>query len=543
MGGEAVDVLVIGGGITGAGIARDAALRGFRTALIDKGDVGGGTSSASSRLIHGGLRYLETGALRLVFESSRERRVLLRVAPHLVWPLAFLFPVYRGGRVAPGKLRAGMWLYDALAAFRNVHRHRWLSPAAARGLEPELRDRDLRGAALYYDGQADDARLVMATIRSAAQAGALIANYAEATNLLNPDGRVRGATVRDILTGAVRAVRALVVVNATGPWCDTLRRLDRTRTTPLLRLTRGAHVVVPRARLGHTHAITFTSPLDGRVMFVLPWGDVSYVGTTDVDDPGDPDAVRATVEDVTYLLRSVNALFPNARLTPADVIATWAALRALVATSPTESASAVSREHVVEESPSGLLTIAGGKLTTYRAMAADLVDRIADRLHDADGRPRPPAPRTDQEPLTGGEAADLDVLAATLQEQGVSKGTAQHLVRAYGSEAPAVVNRAKRNRVLLGPITEGRPEIRAEVEHVVEREMAVRLSDVLARRLHLFWQTRDQGLGVAPAVARKLRELLGWDGAREAAEIAAYAAAVAASRACLGTVGRASERG
>jgi glycerol-3-phosphate dehydrogenase len=263
---------------------------------------------------------------------------------------------------------------------------------------------------------------------------------------------------------------------------------------------------------------------------------VSYIGTTDIDDPGDADRVRATAADVTYLLRSANAYFPNARLTPADVIATWAALRALVATSPQARASAVSREHVIEESASGLLTIAGGKLTTYRTMAAELVDRVAVRLQDADGRPRAPAPPTDREPLPGGETARPDVLEPALREQGASPGTAEHLVRCYGSEAPAVLNRAKRNRVLLGPIAEGRPEIRAEVEHVVEREMAMRLGDVLMRRLHLFWQAADQGLGAAPAVARKLRELLGWDAEREAAELAAYRDEVARARVCLGEV-------
>ncbi len=530
MSAEPVDLLIVGGGITGAGIARDAARRGIRTALVDKGDFGSGTSSASSRLIHGGLRYLETGAFRLVFEASHERRVLLRIAPHLVWPVPFLFPVYRGARVPPWKLRVGMWAYDALAAFRNVHRHRWLGPAAVRRLEPELRDRELRGAALYYDAQTDDARLVMATVRSAAGAGALVANYAEATSLLTPDGRVRGAAVRDVLDGTTRTVRALVVVNAAGPWSDAVRRMDRPGIEPLLRLTRGSHVVVPRARLGHRHAITLTSPLDGRVMFVLPWGEVSYIGTTDVDDPGDGDAVTTTADDVTYLLRSANAYFPAARLTPADVRATWAGLRALVRAGPQTSASAVSREHIVEESSGGLLTIAGGKLTTYRTMAAELVDRVAARLHEADGRPRAPAPPTDREALPGGEAADFAVLTAALREQGASEATADHLVRAYGGEAPAILNRVKRNKVLARPLAEGRPEIRAEVEHVVEREMAVRLGDVLARRLHFFWQTADQGLGVAPAVARKLREMLGWDADREAAELAAYAAEVERSR-------------
>src|SRR5216117_2716590 len=232
-----VDVLIIGGGITGAGIARDAALRGIRTALVDKGDLGGGTSSHSSRLIHGGIRYLEQGNLRLVFEASRERRVLLRIAPHLVRPLAFLFPVYRGGRIPAWKLRAGMWLYDLLSSFRNVRWHRWLSAKNVRRVEPGLRERGLVGAALYYDAQADDARLVIATVRSAMRAGTLAANYVETTALLKPDGRVRGAVVRDVLTGETATIRANVVVNATGPWSDNLRRLDDPDAEPIMRLT------------------------------------------------------------------------------------------------------------------------------------------------------------------------------------------------------------------------------------------------------------------------------------------------------------------
>src|SRR5881409_1675072 len=253
MAAEPVDLLVIGGGITGAGIARDAALRGLRTALVDKGDLGGGTSSVSSRLIHGGIRYLEQGDFRLVLEASRERRVLLGIAPHLVHPLPFLFPVYRGARVPAWKLRAGMWLYDLLAAFRNVKAHRWLGRAATVRLEPALREKELQGAALYYDAQTDDARLVIATMRSAAQAGALVANYAEATALLKPDGRVGGATVRDGLTGQASTIRALVVVNAAGPWVDRVRSLDDASADPLLRPTKGVHVAVPRKRIGHTH--------------------------------------------------------------------------------------------------------------------------------------------------------------------------------------------------------------------------------------------------------------------------------------------------
>src|SRR5213083_1369496 len=528
---EPVDLLVIGGGITGAGVARDAALRGIRTALVDKGDFGGGTSSHSSRLIHGGLRYLEQRAFRLVFEASRERRVLLTIAPHLVRPLAFLFPAYRGARVPAWQLRAGLWLYDLLAAFRNVRGHRWLGRKAVLRVEAGLRERDLTGAGLYYDAQTDDARLVIATMRSAAQAGALVANYTEASSLLKPDGRVRGATLREALTGATCTARALIVVNATGPWLDRVRRLDDPRAEPLLRLTKGTHVVVPRQRLGNAHAVTLTSPIDGRVMFVLPWGDQTYIGTTDTDEDASPDEVRATADDVVYLLRSANAFFPHARLAPADIIASWVGLRPLLRPPRDVTPSASSREHRVVASASGLLTVAGGKLTTYRVMARDLVDRVAARLRELDGRPRAPRVPTDRLPLPGGETADLEGLVKAAMERGASERTARHLVEAYGSEAAAVLNLVDGDRALGRPIVAGRATLWAEVAHAVEREMAVRLSDVLVRRLHLFYATRDQAVPAASPVADWLAEALGWDATRRAEEVAAYQDLVARSRA------------
>jgi len=548
MAAEPVDLLVIGGGITGAGIARDAALRGIRTALVERGDFGGATSSNSSRLIHGGLRYLEQHDFGLVFEASRERRILLQLAPHLVRPLPFLFPVYRGSRVPPWRLRAGMWLYDLLAAFRNVHPHSWLGPRAVRRAEPALRDKDLRGAALYYDAQTDDARLVLATMRGAAQAGALVTSYTEATSLLKPDGQVRGAVVRDRLTGQSQHVRALVVVNATGPWVDRLARLDRPDAPPLLRLTKGAHVAVPRRRIGHTHAVTLTSPLDGRVMFVLPWGkegELSYIGTTDTDDVSSPDEVRTSGADVVYLLRSANAFFPQARLTPRDVVSTWAGLRPLLAPDRELTASAVSREHRVSESPGGLITIAGGKLTTYRVMARDVADRAAERLHQLDGRPVGRRPSTDRLPLPGGETADLEVLVEAARARGASERTARHLVASYGSEAAAVLNLVDRDRALGQPIVPagasgGRPEIWAEVVHAVEREMALRLEDVLIRRLHLFHEATRNGTEVAPAVARRMAELLGWDEARREEEVADYLGAARRAGAFLQEVPRVS---
>ena len=539
MAAEPVDVLVIGGGITGAGIARDAALRGFRTAVVDKGDFANGTSSHSSRLIHGGLRYLEQYEFHLVREASRERRVLLHVAPHLVHPLAFVLPSYRGARVPAWRLRTGLWLYDLLAGFRNVRLHRWLGRKATLRLEPGLRDTDLQGAALYFDAQTDDARLTLATVRAAAQAGALVASHADVTALLKPDGRIRGAAVRDVLTGQEYGVRALVVVNATGPWADQLRRLEAPDAEPLLRLTKGAHVAVPRQRVGHVRAMTLTSPLDGRVMFVLPWGDLSYIGTTDTDEDTSPDDVHATGEDVIYLLRSANWFFPTARLSPRDVVATWAGLRPLLRAGALDVApSATSREHRVVEGPGGLLTIAGGKLTTYRLMARDVVDRVAARLHALDGRPRAPRAPTDRLPLPGGETADLEGLVKAATQRGARESTARYLVGAYGSEAAAVLNLVERDRALGQPIVAGRPEVWAEVTHAVEREMALRLSDVLIRRLHLFYATRDQGVSAAGAVADRMAAALGWDATRRDAELSDYRTQVERSRAFADEVAR-----
>jgi glycerol-3-phosphate dehydrogenase len=368
-------------------------------------------------------------------------------------------------------------------------------------------------------------------MRSAAQAGALVASYAAVTTLLKPDGRVRGATVHDVLTDHRYGVRALVVVNATGPWADEIRRLDDPAAERLLRLTKGAHVVVPRNRVGHTRAVTLTSPIDGRVMFVLPWGDLSYIGTTDTDEDTAPDDIRATGRDVVYLLRSANAAFPHARLSPRDVIASWAGLRPLLRPARTVAPSDASREHRVVESASGLLTIAGGKLTTYRVMARDVVDRVASRLRALDGRPRAAHAPTDRLPLPGGETADLEGLAKAAMERGASETTARHLVGAYGSEAAAVLNLVDRDRALGGRIVAGRPELWAEVAHAVEREMAVRLADVLVRRLHMFYATRDQAVPASSAVADRLAEALGWDAVRRGEEVAAYLKVVERSRA------------
>jgi len=528
-----VDLLVIGAGITGAGIARDAALRGIRTALVDAGDFGGGTSSRSSRLVHGGLRYLEHGWLRLVFEASRERRVLLHIAPHLVRPMAFLFPVHAGARVGRWKLAAGLWLYDLLAAFRNVHLHRMLSKRAVLRVEPRLRSRDLVGGAVYYDAWCDDARLVLANARAAHKSGALVASYARVVAFERAGGQLRGAVLEDAVDGRRITVHARVIVNATGPWSDVVRQLDDPGVPPLLRPTKGVHLAVPRSRVGNAGALTLTSPVDGRVMFILPWDDVTIVGTTDTDYADDPSAVTPTTDDVTYLLRSANAVFPDAHLAPADVLAAWAGLRPLLRDGAEGATAAVPREHRIAESPGGLLTIAGGKLTTYRSMAAELVDVVAAKLHAMDGRRVPDRARTAEEPLPGGDVADLDLLVRELMKERVPEVAARHLVDTYGSEAMAVANLATRDPTLAEPLAAGFPILRAEVVYQARRELALSVSDVMVRRTHLFHRHPAQGTEVTPVVASLLAQELGWDAAREAASLSAYLAEVQRMRHAL----------
>jgi glycerol-3-phosphate dehydrogenase len=518
------DLIVIGGGITGAGIARDAALRGLRTVLLEQRDLACGTSGRSSRLVHGGFRYLEHGDFKLVFEALNERTVLRQIAPHLVRPLAFLFPLHQGDRLSLWKLAAGMWLYDLLALFRNVSRHQMLGKRALLAREPALRTAGLKGAARYFDAQCDDARLVVATARSARAAGAAIRTWTGVTGFLRQGSRVTGVVARDMESGAEAELRAAVVVNATGPWVDAVRRLEGDgAVTPLLRRTKGAHVVVPRSRLGHTEAITFLSPVDGRVMFVLPWGEWSYIGTTDTDSAEHPDDVAASEEDVRYLLRSANSRFPAARLSEDDVIATWAGLRALI-DDAARVPGAVSREHAIVEGPGGVVTIAGGKLTTYRVMAAEVVNRVIQRVPARDGRSWPTESATDREPLPGGETAELASIRSLGLDAGFGERTVEHLLRHYGTEAAGLYNLARREPALAQPLHPEHPAIAAEVVHAARREFARRVEDVLVRRIHLYYETRDRGAAAAPRTAELLGRELNWTTAEIARQAEEYLA-------------------
>jgi glycerol-3-phosphate dehydrogenase len=507
------DVLVIGGGITGCGVARDATMRGLSVALVERDDFGGGTSSRSSRLVHGGLRYLEHGELHLVFESSRERRTLMRIAPHLVRSLRFVWPVYEHARVPRWKLGAGLFLYDALSLFRNVSNHKRLDTQGLLALEPGLKRDGLLGGAAYFDARTDDIRLTLANACAAASGGATVANHVEVRGIESGFG----ATAVDTLTGRTLRISARAIVNATGPWSDSLRKMADPAARITLRRTKGAHISVPRRKVANVGAITALSPADGRVLFVLPDGDRTIVGTTDNDYDGPADAVRATSNDIAYLLDAANAYFPDARLTTADVIAAWAGIRPLVADGGADPGR-VSREHAIAWSAPRFLTVSGGKLTTYRSMAAEVVDHVT-RFLDRQSRAHA---ATDRVVLPGGDIATLDEELATARSVTLLSTQSDHLVYSYGSAWRDVWALAQADSTLTAPIAPHLPYITAELRYAVEHEMALTLADLLIRRTHIAFETPDHGMSVAPVAARIVAPLLKWGSDRIADEIKSY---------------------
>ena len=496
---EAFDVAIIGGGITGAGIARDAALRGLRVALVEARDFASGTSSRSSRLIHGGIRYLEHGHLHLVFESSRERRTLLRIAPHLVRPLAFTWPVYRGARVSRLKLALGLGLYDALSMFRNSARHDRLSRSEILDAEPQLQAEGLQGGARYYDAACDDARLTLANVISAVEAGAAVLNHAPANGLELVGGRVRGVRIHDDIADESLTIRAKVVVNATGPRSDEVRSMEAPVERMSVAGSRGAHIAVPRIRVGNRDAVTMLHPADGRVMFTLPAGNQTIVGTTETATaPGMHDSL-ASREDVRYLLAGVNAYFPAAQLGEADVIAAWSGIRPLAQQLSSGDVGSASREHTISRGPRGVIHVTGGKLTTYREMASQVVDQFAG--------PEAKQDRTSVLPLPGGERPleNVRAEAAEIVEDAVVR---DHLVQSYGTRWRDVWQRAEDEPKLRERVAPTHAVIGAELVYAVEREMAVTLGDLLIRRTHLAFEMPDQALATASVLVHKLAPVL-----------------------------------
>jgi glycerol-3-phosphate dehydrogenase len=488
--GRRFDLLVIGGGITGAGVARDAAIRGLQVALVEKDDFASGTSSRSSRLVHGGIRYLEHRQIGMVRESVRERETLLRIAPHLVRPLEFTWPVYRGARVSRTKLRIALGVYDLLAGRLWSRTHRMLSRDAIVAHEPALRADGLKGGASYQDAATDDSRLTFANVLSAQAFGAVTLNHTEALRPISRDRSEWVVDVRDALTGIESEVRAQVVVNATGPWRLNLERRWPQRTAQR-RGSKGVHIALPSERVGNCGAVTMMSPEDGRVMFVLPGASHTIVGTTDTWTEESPDSVTASEADLEYLLRATNIYFPDARLTEADVVSAWAGIRPLADWDTSKNPSSVSREHRIARNGVGLITVSGGKLTTYRAMAAEIVDTVEREL----GR-KPSHCKTAETVLSGGER-DAEIAS---------------LIRADPTLAKSVVP--------------GLPYTMAELRYGVENEMAVTLSDLLIRRTRVAFETRDHGAEVLQSVVDLVAPLRKWSADRLHRQIEAYDADV-----------------
>lgn len=506
------DVLVIGGGITGAGIARDCALRGLNTALVEARDYASGTSSRSSKMIHGGLRYLAQGDLGLVREAASERQILRRIAPHLTRITPYLMQV--GSLASTAKMRAALWTFEKLGSVPATEAHQLWNASEIALREPILRNEGNGGAVVYPEFLTDDARLTLANIRAAQDAGASVLNYAEASEILVQNGQACGALVRSTLPGEEMAARinATIVINAAGPWVDAVRRLEDGSTAARLMLTKGVHIVVPHGRVPVNS--TLILPAGGkRRIFVVPRGRFTYIGTTDTFYDAPETWPRVEMADISYLFDACNAALKIAPLTPADIVSVWSGVRPLIG-QPGKSASDISRKDEIWDGPAGVISIAGGKLSAYRAMAERVTDRAVVKLSETLSRAVKPC-HTAEMPLPGGDGAPSQAETAIAQT-GRPVADAQRLVWLYGTEAGAIA---------------AQPDlIAAEAQAAVTREGAARLEDWWARRSARAWFDDQAGLAHLADAGAVFARLLGWSEARREAEIANCRAIDAASR-------------
>ncbi|MGA0793878.1 MAG: FAD-dependent oxidoreductase [Ilumatobacteraceae bacterium] len=541
---EAFDLLVVGGGITGAGVALDAAARGLRVAIVDQNDFASGTSSKSSKLIHGGLRYLQQGDVALVYEALHERQRLLRNAPHLVRTLPFMIPVMTRDGVVSRKiaraLGSALWMYDLTGGWRVGRLHRRLRAKKALAHMPTMRADRLSSAYLYFDAEADDARLTLALVQSAIERGAVAVNYCTVTSLLKKstegsphrNEQISGATVRTY-EGHNVDIRARVVVNATGVWGDAMRRMDIGGDVTTIRPAKGIHITVPWELVQNDIAVVIPVPGDKRSLFVVPHmpnGDgtyrFTYVGTTDTDYQGSIDDPQCTEGDIDYCLRALNNAVAGSRaITRDDVVGTWAGLRPLVVSSDGEAATGrtadLSRRHKVMVSDSGMVTITGGKLTTYRKMAEHTVDAALDVMRD------------------DGTASDIRAKRCATKRLALRGATSHdrddHLVSRFGTLASSIREMITLDPALGAPLIEGLPYLRAEAVYCARHELVVTLEDVLSRRLRGLLYDRHATEAAAESTARLIAPELGWDELRINAEVQKFseicAHEVAAARA------------
>ncbi len=508
---EKFDLVIIGGGITGAGIALDAVTRGMKTALVERHDFAYGTSSRSTKLIHGGLRYLKQLEFGLVREVGSERAIVHRLAPHLVIPEKMLMPLSEKS-MSPWIASIGLKVYDWLANVAPPFRRIMLNQSQTLRREPLLQKDQIKSGALYVEYRTDDARLTLEIIKTASLNGAIVSNYVKAIDFLYDEDKISGVRCNDVeRPGAVFDVPGQVVVNAAGPWVDDLRELNRSATGKRLRLTKGVHLVVKKKRLPVKQAIYFDAP-DGRMIFVIPRGGVSYIGTTDTNCSAEPEDVAADHSDVAYLIGAVNAMFPQVRLTAEDIKSSWAGLRPLIHEEG-KNPSQLSRKDEIFESPTGLLSIAGGKLTAYRKMAERVVSKVEDKLGSKFG-----SCRTSRLPLSGGLFAGTRQVAryivrlkGALPKLGLQPKLAVYLVSVYGRQTEAILERVMRQPGGLPPEL---ALIRAEVEYCVEYEWVRSARDFLIRRTGLLFFDIEKAQEYSKDVLGLLANRLSWDEAR-----------------------------
>ncbi len=517
------DVLIVGGGVTGAGAALDAATRGLSVALVEARDFASGTSSRSSKLFHGGLRYLEQFNFGLVREALRERELMLtRIAPHLVKPVSFLYPLRHRFWERP-YVSAGMTLYDSMGGAKSVPRHRHFTRGGAMRMVPALKRSALTGALMYYDAQTDDARHTLTVARTAATYGATVLTSAEVVALDHAGERIVGARVRNVETGEEVGVRASVVVNCTGVWTDDIQTLAGGRGRFHVRASKGVHIVVPRDRINSETGMILRT--EKSVLFVIPWTTHWIIGTTDTDWTLHKAHPAASKADIDYILEHVNEVLA-VPLTHGDIQGVYAGLRPLLS-GESESTSSLSREHAVARPQPGLISIAGGKYTTYRVMAADAIDAAAQDV----GGAQPPSV-TEHIPLVGAEGyhAMVNQVDRLARRAGLPVWRMQSLLDRYGSLTEELMAMGEADPTLLEPLDGAAEYLRVEIAYAASHEFALHLDDILARRTRISIETPDRGTESAQAVADLVGPSLGWDDERISNEVESYAARVEAER-------------
>ena len=529
--GQTFDVLIIGGGVTGASAAREAALRGLSTVLVEKNDFASGTSSRSTKLIHGGVRYLQSYEFKLVREACSERERMLRLAPHLSNVRPFIYVLYQGYPESMALLNAGLTIYDLFSGSPLKRRHRMLNAQKLLEAEPHLNPNGLLGGGWYYDFLTDDARFTLDTLKGAWEAGALLGNYLEVVGFVQEGGRITGVELRDRLSGQEGVMRARQVVNSAGPWVDRVRFLEKGEQKRMLRPTKGIHIVLLKRDFPLNHAVFLRSPRDQRVGWPIPalaegWG---YIGTTDTDYDGSLDEVTASEQDVAYLLEVANHTIPDAKLGFEHVIGTWAGLRPLVKPEGEMAASSVSREHQIFNSPGGLLNIAGGKLTTARVMGKQVIQAAIRLLRQNYGLKSYLPSRSAYVPISGGDPGQILLAQRTAASLDLDPAVKERWLKQYGSNFLKLAEIYRQDPASGRDLGCSHLSL-AEVRHAVQEEMACTLTDFFTRRASVFYWRQDGGLAAAEPVAAEMGRLLGWEVAEQERQIQAYRTWVAANR-------------